>query len=566
MIYTDKKSVIEAIPTYLKKLDEDLDILERIDDRLTTYISKVLNAPDEHNKFEILGAFRFLDFVDKYDFNLTKFKKFVRFYEALRFPAEGNKMEAFKLTPIQVFQFASILGFVKDNGRRLCRRALLYVPRKFSKTTSVAALAIWDLMFGSSNAQAFVAANSFNQAGQCFNIISKTLELIDPNKQYFGRNLRKIYSKIPGKSSYIECLSASPQRLDGLNASTIILDEYSNAPTSELKNVLTSSQGNRKEPLIVTITTASTKLDYPFASIELPNYKKILEGEYEDDTVYASIFEMDEGDDWEDRKVWAKVQPHMGITVEPDFYESEYREATMDINKMIDFKTRCLNMFVQDAKADWIAKDVIDRNMIPMKLEDFTAMPLCMVSFDLSAKDDLSCVSYGMYDTVTKMYTFINHYYLPENVILSHSNSAMYKKWAKEGYLHPCGKDVVDYEKIAQDIIAASKYVRIIGVNFDSYKNKPLTNYLKAQGVKCLSPYRQVYSAFTSPIEFFEYGIYRDQIKIDSNPINSWCLRNCVIDEDNMGNRKMIKVSANRKIDGAVCIAMNLGAFMSHRR
>ena len=176
MPYTDKKSVVKCIPKYLKKYEEDIDYLADIDSRLNTYIETVLNTPDEHNKFEILGCFRFLDFIDKYSFNITKFRKFCSFYESLNF--EGGP--SYKLTPIQVFQFANIYGFVKDNGCRLCRDALLYVPRKFSKTTSVAACAIWDLMFGPFDAQAYVAANSFNQANICFRIISKTLAPIDP--------------------------------------------------------------------------------------------------------------------------------------------------------------------------------------------------------------------------------------------------------------------------------------------------------------------------------------------------------------------------------------------------
>jgi phage terminase large subunit-like protein len=565
MIYTDKKSVVKAIPKYIKKLQEDIDYLDRIDDRLNTYISNVLSTPDEHNKFEILGCFRFLDFTDKYEFNVSKFKKFVKFYELLQFPSENGQM-SFKLTPVQVFQFASILGFRKDNGRRLCRDALLYVPRKYSKTTSVAALAIWDLLFGPADAQAYVASNSFNQANICFRIISNTLKPLDPKMQVFRRNRDQIYSKVPGKTSFIQCLSSSPDRLDGLNASTIICDEYAAAPDAALKNVLTSSQGVRKEPLIVTITTGSTNLEGPFATIDLPNYKKILMGEIEDDSVFASVFEMDEGDEMGDPKVWHKVHPHLGVTVTEEFYETAWKKAQRSADDLVEFRTKLLNMMIPDTKVDWISPKVIERNSEHIKIEDFTTTPLCMVSIDLSVRDDMSCVCYGLYDSITKTFAFYCDYYLPKETVLTHTNSELYSRWASEGHLHICGDETINYEKIAQDIIDKSKYVRIIGINYDAYKNRPLVNHLKAQGVKCLQTYKQTYANFTSPIEAFQSGIYEGKMKIDDNPINQWCIMNCVIDEDSMGNRKMIKYTHNRKIEGAVCIAMSIGAFMNYRR
>ena len=566
MIYKDKESVVKAIPKYLLKLDEDIEYLNSIDDRLTTYISNILNVPEEHNKFEILGTFRFLDFIDKYKFNLSKFKKFVRFYEALEFADEEHQQHSYKLTPVQVFQFANILGFVKENGLRLCQDALLYVPRKFSKTTSVAALAIWDLMFGPANAQAYVAANSFNQASICFEIISETLKHIDPKMQFFRRNRDKIYSKIPGKVSFIRCLSASPDKLDGLNASTIILDEYAAATSAALKNVLTSSQGARKEPLIVTLTTASTNLDGPFTAIDLPNYKKILEGVIEDDTVFASIFQPDEGDDYGDPKTWKKVQPHLGITVYPEKYENAWKKACRSADDMTEFRTKMLNVNTLPTDKEWISNKIVQNSLVNLRLADITTRPACMVGVDLSVRDDMSAVSYALYDSINKEVSFYTDYYIPKETLYTHPNSEMYIRWAEQGYLHICGEQVIDYEQIGKDIINNSRFVNIHSVGYDSYRNRDLTNYLKAQGVKCLRAWKQTYANFTTPVEVFESMIYEGKIHIADNPITVWMLDNVALDEDNLKNRKPIKKTANKKVDGVITMLMGLGQFMEWKR
>lgn len=561
----NKTQVLEQLQEYYKTFNDDSEYYREIDERLFFYMNNVLSNPEKHNKYEILAVFRFMRLTDKYDFNVLKFNKFVKFYESLAFPSEKG-LQCFQLTPVQIFQFANIYGLYKSNGYRLINDALIYVPRKYSKTTSVAACAIFDLMFGDNDAQAYVASNSFNQARICFEIISNSLKPLDPGMKYFKRTKEKIYSKIPGRTSFIQCLSSSPAKLDGLNCSTIILDEYAAAPSAALKNVLTSSQGVRKEPLIITITTASTNLEGPFNVIDLPNYKKILEGVIEDDSVFASIFEPDEGDDFSSEEVWKKVQPHINLTVTLDFYQRSWAKALRSADDNIEFKTKLLNVFVPPAKLDWIGPKIIERQTVKLDLTQFTAHPYCMVAVDLSVKDDMSAVTYGIYDSLNKKFYFKNDYYIPQDTIDTHPNSELYRRWVDEGWLKISGVDVIDYQQIAQDIIDNSHYVNILSINYDSYRNKEMVNYLKAQGVKCLHPYKQTYSQFSAPVEAFEQGLYEDRVYIDENPIVGWNIRNCVIDEDSMKNRKPIKVSPNRKIDGAVTILMSLGSFMNWKR
>ena len=146
-----KQSVISD----LHNIDVDSYKLDRADERLNVYIKGCINNPDAHNLYELLAVHRFFVFLDKYEFRIKEVKKFVTFYERLKFSGTKGKTR-YKLTPIQVFQFSNILAFYKpDTNKRLIREALLFVPRKFSKTTSVASLSINDLLFGDANAWGF---------------------------------------------------------------------------------------------------------------------------------------------------------------------------------------------------------------------------------------------------------------------------------------------------------------------------------------------------------------------------------------------------------------------------
>ena len=157
-------------------------------------------------------------------------------------------------------------------------------------------------------------------------------------------------------------------------------------------------------------------------------------------------------------------------------------------------------------------------------------------------------------------------YYIPKETLYTHANAQMYQTWAAQGHLHICGESVIDYEQIGQDIMNNSRYLNILSVGYDAYRNRDLTNYLKAQGVKCLRAYKQTYANFVSPVEAFESLIYNRKIHIADNPITPWMLDNVAIDEDSMKNKKPIKKSANKKIDGVVCMLMSLGQFMEWKR
>lgn len=558
-----KDEVIERIKDY----EIPTELLDNIDSRITQYVIDNLTNYDEHNKYEILAVLRFLDFLQREDLVLKKneVKKFFTFYETLKFPSNKG-MQSFQLTPNQCFIFANILGFYyKESGYRVCRDALLFCPRKWSKTTSVASLAIFDCLFGDADSQAYVASNSFAQSKICFDIIRNSLKALDPKLSHFRLNREIIYNLMANRTSFIRCLSTSADRLDGLNASVIINDEFAQADTADLKNVLTSSMGVRKNPLTVTITTASSKLESPFVAM-LENYKKILEGEIDNDRVFSIIFQPDEEDDISDIKTWRKVQPHLGITVNEEFYKTEYQKALMSADDMMEFKTKLLNVFTKNATEIWINKSVIERNTEHFDFSMLKARPQCMVSVDLSVKDDFSCVCYALYDSINKRFVFKNFYYVPKVTAENHPNRAMYKELIDKGYLIVCGEEVIDYKQIASDIIENSKYLNILQIGYDAYRSKEFINIIKTSGIRCSVPYSQTYSNFTSPVESFELAIYEGRLKFDDNPLNAYCISNVMIDEDKMQNKKPIKKSRNDKIDGAICILMCLGMFQNYKR
>ena len=566
-----KKICVEC----LSKIDVGSYNLRYADPRLDVYARTLIDDPEAHNLYELLALQRFFRLLDTYEFHIDKVQAFIRFYEFLKFDGKHGR-QRYEMTPIQVFQFSNIMGFYLDADKRLIRDALLFVPRKFSKTTSVASLAIWDMLFGDSNAQAYTAANSYEQAQICFREIKAVLKGLDPKLKSFKINRERIEfldQKKTDRSSFIRCLAADPDTLDGLNASTVIMDEYSQADSADLYNVLTSSMGVRDNPLTITITTASDKQTAPFVT-DLNYNKDLLLHEIglsdkENDRLFAHIFQPDVDDAEDDPHTWKKVQPHLGITVREDYYEIEYKKAQESIDKMKEFRTKQLNIFVSGNDSPWFTGDEVShhfRKIDPKSVKDANGnAPDTMVAVDLSVKDDFSAVSYNMY----LMNSFHVHtvYYIPEEALKTHRNKELYKKWVKEGYLKVCGKKSIDYDMIANDVMEMANYLCIRQIGYDSYKAIEFTNMLGSLGgAKYLQAFGQTYGNFTSPVQTFEKCLLDDRLTLNANPINAFCFDNAVLDEDRLENKKPIKRSAAKKIDGVITTLMTMGEFNNYVR
>ncbi len=536
-----------------------------VDTRLEQYVTEVAENPTAHNLYEQLAVLRFFRMADKYGINATEVQRIFTLYENLHFPGKKG-LQKYALTPVQTFQFASIYGFW-NGDRRVVREAILFVPRKFSKTTSSATFAVDDLLYGDANAESYTGANSNDQAKKCFDVIRGCLMKLDPKGRRYTVNEQTIKSKRKDRTAFAQCLTANARTKDGLNASTVIMDEFSQARDSDLLNVLTTSMGVRENPLTVIITTASDVFDGPFYEM-LQGYKDVLLGEFEDDSLFAHIFEPDLDDPENEEATWRKVQPHMGVTVSMDFYRQEYKNAMRKgADTMLAFRTKLLNIYAENEQRSWISSTLARKISRPMPLDAITGRPDAMVAIDLSESDDFSAVTMGLYDVARKKFHFHTSYFFPEGALAGHPNERMYRVWAEKGYLILTEGDVIDYRAIVSYVLYLNKVVRILGIGYDPWKSLEVVNMLAASGAdNVLSGVKQTYGNFTAPVESFEHGVKTGHIFINDNPINYYCFGNAVLDTDKLENCKPVKRKQTQKIDGVITKLMCMRLFIDYTR
>lgn len=539
--------------------------LTDVDSRLDAYVREVAGNPDGHNLYEQLAVARFFRMCDKYGINATEVWQFADFYESLYFPGKAGQ-QRYELTPVQYFQFASIFAFWVGD-KRVVREVVLYVPRKFSKTTSTASLAIYDLLYGDANAESYTGANSSDQAKKCFDVIRNCVRKLDPKERRYAINEQTVKSKRKDRTAFAQCLTANARTKDGLNASTVIMDEFSQARSSELLTVLTTSMGVRDNPLTAIITTASDVFDGPFYEM-LQGYKSVLLGEYEDDSVFAHIFEPDLDDAEDDESTWLKVHPHLGITVSLEFYRQEYKNAVRNGSEaMLAFRTKLLNLYAENEQRSWISSTLARHISKPMAIDDIKGRPDAMVAIDLSESDDFSALTMGMYDAAQKNFYFHTAYFFPAGALPGHPNEKLYRTWAERGFLILTDGDVIDYRRIVEYVLWLNQFVRILGIGYDPWKSQDVINMLAASGAgNVIKGIRQTYGTFTAPVESFEHGAKTGHIFINDNPINAYCFGNAVLDSDRLENCKPVKRKQTQKIDGVITTLMCMRLFIDYER
>lgn len=531
--------------------------------RLHTYLDGCISSPDEHNLYELLAVLAFADKIERFLFLPEMGARFVRFFEGLPLPSSGGRASV-AATNVQVFQFLNIYAFFTEEGKRLTREVLLFVPRKYGKTTVAAAFALYDALFGDADAQAYITANSLEQSAICYGMVRSIAKLLDKTRKRLHALADKVLVHLPNRESLVRCLPNNPGVLDGLKASVCVNDESSQAVSFDTKNTITTSMGPRRNPLTVDITTASSLIEGPFAD-ELNYCKAVLRGEKEDYTLFAHIFQPDLDDDESLPSTWCKVHPHIGVSVDTDFYAAQYKKAQRSLEDSIAFRTKLLNTFVCGSAKSWITADEVaalhDKRTTLAALNVNDALYYATCSYDLSIKDDFSCVTYMVYFPEQQRFFSHTDYYFPRERVARHPNAELYTRWAEQGYLILTDGDVIDYSRIVNDILEMNSHVALTAIGYDAYKNKEVTSSLLAAGASnILVSVPQTNAAFVSAVQNMELSVARKRINFAPNPITAWCFQNAVIDEDNKGNRKPVKRTqgSSAKIDGAITNLMCL--------
>lgn len=527
-------------------------------DEYKEYAYSVLNGEITAGEWIKKACKRYLDYFNREDiyFDATAANRVVNFIENLRHFTGSHNGKKFILQSWQRFVVYSIFGFKrKDTNKRMVKNVYISISRKNGKSALAAAIALYCLVADKeSNAEIELVANNRKQASITYDMCYNFLGSIDKKGKYFKRYRDTI--KFEYTKSKLQVLSSDASGLDGFNASCFICDEAHSYTDSKLYDVMKSSQGMREQPLGIIITTSGFNL-YGFCKNYEDVAKEVVDGIKEDDTLFAAIFQLDEGDNWEDSNVWRKSNPNLGVTVQEDYLSEQIHQAKNNTALEVGIRTKNLNQWCSAAEI-WLPNDLVINASQNISF-DYYKDKTIYIGVDLSAVSDITAVSYMLVEGGT--YYFKNLYYLPESSLYDNVNSELYKQWKREGYLKTTVGNVVDYDYILKDMLNYSKETYLDKVAYDSWNATQWAINATTEGLP-LEPYSQTIGSFNKPTKEFERLVRMGRVVLDNNPITRWMLQNVQIKEDYNGNAKPVKVVAEQKIDGVIAMVEALGIYL----
>lgn len=511
-----------------------------------------------------LACKRFLDDINSQDyyFDEKKYNTLTTFTGVMKHYSSGAAGKPFILEPWEDFIICNIFCLYRvDTRRRKYKTAHISVSRKNGKTTLAAALGLFSLIAdGEPASSVIMAANSREQAHIDFDAASAFARQLDPRK----KSLKVLRNEIvfQKNNASLKVISADASTGDGLNPSMVILDELHEAVDSKLFDVLRSGQGFREQPLMLSITTAGFRIG-GFCNNYEDYCKEILMGQKVDDTLFALLYTLDDGDDWTDESNFIKSNPNLGITVKRDWLSEQVNQAKNSPTLEVGVKTKNLNVWCSSSTT-WIPEQYIRKSLIDVDLTEFKNKNnyLVYLGFDLAAISDLTAVSIMFVDPDTEEYFFKTWYYLPKSALDGKYNSELYKMWSSKGFLTLTDSETTDYNYIQNQIVYLYETFDVQGVFFDSWNAQMLVNNLTNLGLP-MTAYSQSIGNFNKPTKEMERLVLSDKVRFDNNPITRFCFDNVELKVDLNGNSKPVGDHNAKKIDGVISMLNALGGYLS---
>lgn len=467
----------------------------------------------------------------------------------------------FELLSWQRQAVREIFGTLRPDGLRQYRTAFIGLPRKNGKSSFAAGVALYMLLAdGEPGAEVYSCAADKQQAAIVF---QQAADMVRASPAL--RKRCRVYRRaieVPSTGSIYRVLSSDAPHQHGLNASAVIFDELHAQPDRELWDVMTTSMGARRQPLMLAITTAGWDSD----SIcrEVWNYAEAVKaGTIKDDSFYSLVFAADPEDRWDDPATWRKANPSLGVTVTEEYLAQEAEKARHSPAYQNTFRRLYLNQWTQQ-ETRWLDLDRWDASAGVVDPGALVGQE-CYGGLDLSTTTDLTAFAL-LFPQRDGSYMVLPEFWVPGDTAAraDKRDRVPYTAWARDGYLHLTPGNVVDYQAVAARIKELSGRYRIREIAYDRWNASALVQQLQEDGATMV-PTGMGFASMSAPAKELEALMLQKKLHHGGHPVLRWCAANVAVEMDAAGNIKPSKAKSTERIDGIVATILALSRAMLHR-
>ena len=487
-------------------------------------------------------------------FDEKKASKAIKFIETFCRHCEGRN----DYITLELWQKATVclmFGIVDENGLRIFREVFLVMGRKNGKSLFASAcIAYMAYLDGEYGAKIYCLAPKLEQAAIVYDNFYKMIHQEPELDALAAKRRSDIYME--ATNTAIKPLAFNAKKSDGFNPHMAICDEIASWPAEQgLKQyeVMKSALGARKQPMILSISTAGYVNDGPYDELMMRS-TAFLMGSSEERRLLPILYIIDDPSKWDDIDELRKANPNMGVSVSEDFFLEEIAIARNSLSKRAEFLTKYCNI-KQNSTQAWLPWEVVDAvTGAEYSLEDFRSS-YCVGGIDLSQTTDLTacCV---VIEKAGTLYTFAK-FFMPENKIdeLQEREGVPYRLYVSAGLIQPSGENYVDYNDCFEwfRMLVEDYEILPLQVGYDRYSAQYLIQQMEQYGFHTDDVHQ---GENLTPVIHEVDGLLRDKkLQLGANKVLKAHFLNVAM-KQNEETRKIrpVKIDPRTHIDGFVAV------------
>lgn len=416
-------------------------------------------------------------------FDEAKAQKAIDFIQSFCHHCEGRN----DLIVLELWQRALVslvFGIVDKNGARVFREVFVVMGRKNGKSLLASAIIAYIVYLdGEYGAKVYCLAPKLEQAAIVYDNFYRMLQAEPELSELAQKRRSDIY--LEATNSSIKPLAFNAKKSDGFNPHLTVCDEIASWPAEQgLKQyeVMKSALGARRQPLILSISTAGYVNDGPYDELMVRSTSWLL-GSSSERRLLPVLYMIDDPERWDDIDELRKANPNMGVSVSEDFFREEAAVARNSLSKRAEFLTKYCNI-KQNSTQAWIPFDVVDAvTQDAYALDDFRSS-YCVGGIDLSQTTDLTacCV---VIERAGVLYTF-SQFFMPANKVdeLQAREGVPYRLYIQQGLIQQSGDNFVDYHDCLEWFRRLVRDYEILPlqVGYDRYSAQYLVQEMQQDG------------------------------------------------------------------------------------
>ncbi len=366
------------------------------------------------------------------------------------------------------------------------------------------------------------------------------------NRQKLASTKKGIENFLTG--SLLEIRPMSIEKLQGLRTKCNTVDEWLSVDIREdVVGAIEQGAAKVDDWLIIAMSSEGTVRNGAGDDIKM-ELMSILKGDYVNPHVSIWYYRLDDIDEVNYPMMWVKANPNLGKTVSYETYQQDVERAEHNPTARNDILAKRFGIPMEGYTYFFTYEETL-----PHRKRDYWKMA-CSLGADLSQGDDF-CAFTFMFPLDSTMDTFgiKTRSYISSRTLqkLPGSMRQKYEEFMREGSLIVLNGTILDMNEVYEDLdlhIQQCDYdVRTFG--YDPYNAKDFVQrWEQEHGSFGVEVVKQGVKTESVPLGELK-KLAEDRALLFDQKLMTYTMGNCIVMEDNNGNRKLLKKRYDQKID-----------------